>query len=39
MAIEIGNRRELLCDDYFVEHLSGGARLNLQYPIPRKTMT
>lgn len=32
----IGNRRELLVDDYLVDKLSGGARLELHQPVPRE---
>lgn len=34
--IAIGDRRELLVDDFLVEKLSGGARLRLHQPVPRE---
>ena len=35
-AIAIGDRRELLVDDFLVDKLSGGARLQLHQPVPRE---
>jgi hypothetical protein len=35
-AIAIGNRRELLVDDFLVHALSGGARLELHEPVARE---
>ncbi len=34
----IGNRRELLVDDYLIDKLSGGARLQLHRPVPREVV-
>jgi hypothetical protein len=35
-AIAIGDRRELLVDDFLVDKLSGEARLQLHQPVPRE---
>jgi hypothetical protein len=35
-AIAIGDRRELLVDEFLVDKLSGGARLQLHQPVPRE---
>ena len=35
-AIAIGDRRELLVDEFLVDKLSGGARLQLHHPVPRE---
>jgi len=35
-AIAIGDRRELLVDDFLVDKLSGGARLQLHQPVPQE---
>jgi hypothetical protein len=34
--IDIQSRRELFVDDYLIEKISGGARLQLQHPVPRE---
>jgi hypothetical protein len=34
--IAIGDRRELLVDDFLVDAISGGARLQLHQPVPRE---
>ncbi len=34
-AIDIGSRLELLVDDYLIEKISGGARLELHHPVRR----
>ena len=34
--LAIGDRRELLVDDFLVDQLSGGARLQLHHPVPRE---
>lgn len=36
--IDIGSRRELFVDDYFVERLSDKARLVVQKPVPREVV-
>ena len=35
-AIVIGDRRELLVDDFLVDKISGGGRLRLHQPVPRE---
>jgi len=35
-TIAIGDRRELLVDDFLVDKLSGGARLHLHQPVPQE---
>ncbi len=34
--IDIGARRELLVDDYFVAELKGGAEIQLHHPVPKE---
>lgn len=34
--IEIGSRLELLVDDYLIESISGGARLEMHHPVPQE---
>lgn len=38
VPLAIGNRRELLVDDYLIDKLSGGARLQLHRPVPREVV-
>lgn len=36
--VDIGNRRELLVDDYLIERLGGGAELRMHHPAPREVV-
>jgi hypothetical protein len=36
--VELGSRRELLADDFLIDHLEGGARQVLHHPVPREAI-
>ena len=36
--IDIGSRLELMVDDYLIERISGGAKLELHHPVPREVV-